>query len=274
MRILKKEEKMIEIIVLSFIQALTEFLPVSSSGHLIIVPRLLGWSDQGVEMDVAVHVGTLLAVLLFFRRELIVMITDTGRYVLSGCAKSRWTPTVKLSLIIVIATIPAVILGFVMKKFMCIPRSSEIIATTAIVFGILLWWADRQAVRHTGEENIGWLQGFLIGVAQAIALIPGTSRSGICITAGRLLGFDRTTAARFAFLLSIPTILGGAVLTGCDAYKMELPINSGDLALAISCSFIFGLLAIKGMMHFIARYSLLPFVIYRLILGIVLLMWG
>lgn len=264
----------VQIIILSFVQALTEFLPVSSSGHLILIPRLFGWGDQGLEMDVAVHLGTLFAVFLFFWRELLAMICQTMVYIFSGFKSDRFTDPVKLAFVIIIATIPAIVFGLILKKYIVLPRSTTIIGISAILFGILLYIADRLQATRFSENQINFSQGFLIGLAQAVALIPGTSRSGICMTAARFLGFDRVSAARFAFLLSIPSILGAAVLTGYDAWKEGQAILGTDLALAVLSSFIFGMMAIKLMMTFIARYSLTPFVLYRIVLGVVLLVFG
>lgn len=261
----------IEIITLSFVQALTEFLPVSSTGHLILLPKFFGWQDQGLEMDVAVHVGTLLAVLFFFWRDIWEMILDTLSYVFSGFNKEKFTPAAKLAFVIVLGTLPAILIGATIKKYDIIPRSTTVIGIAAIGFGILLYIADRAQGYLNKIEQVTFGHGFIIGIAQAIALIPGTSRSGICITAARFMGFDRPTAARFAFLLSIPAILGAAVLTTFDAVKEGVTIDLSILFSAIGLSFIFGLAAIGFFMKFISRFSLTPFVIYRIILGIILL---
>lgn len=261
-----------EIFLLSLIQGLTEFLPISSSGHLILLPQLLGWQDHSLELDVAVHMGTLCSVLIYFRNQIWEMIKDSMTYICTGLSKKHYTPHVHLSLMIIIATIPAIIFGFILKKIgQESVRSVQIIAFTSIFFGILLYLADRLTQRlHTlNELTMG--KGLLIGIAQAIALIPGTSRSGICITAGRFLGLDRIAAARFAFLLSIPAILGAGVLTTTDAIKSGTPLFTMDVGLAIMFSFIFGLLAIRFMMAYLAKYSLAPFALYRIALGIILL---
>jgi undecaprenyl-diphosphatase len=263
---------LIQIIILSFVQGLTEFLPVSSSGHLLILPHLFGWQDQGLEMDVAVHIGTLAAVLCYFWRDIGAMITSFWRYLLSGLQGHYFDQHVRLSLIIAGATIPAVIAGFFLKKVgVDLVRHVAIVGFTSIGFGILLYVADRAELRHASMEKMTYGRGFMVGLAQALALIPGTSRSGACLTAGRWLGFDRVTAARFAFLLSIPSILGAGVLTTMDAIKQDLPILTVDVFLAIFFSMIFGLMAIRFMLNYLARHSLTPFVIYRIILGILIL---
>lgn len=260
----------LEILVLSFIQGLTEFLPVSSSGHLILAPKLFGWADQGLEMDVAVHLGTLLSVLLYFRQDVIDMIVHFLDYLGSGFNSSKFTRETKLGLIIVIATIPAVVIGFALKKIgMDMMRSVHLVATTSIVFGLLMYIADRRP-QLFGLNKINWGSGFAIGVAQAVALIPGTSRSGICMTAARAMGFDRITSARFAFLLSIPAILGAGVLTTLDALKEGHNVFNSLFATAFILSFLFGLAAIHFMLTFLMRHGLGVFTIYRVILGVIL----
>lgn len=262
-----------QIIVLSFIQGLTEFLPVSSSGHLIIAPKLFGWQDQGLEMDVAVHMGTLLSVLIYFRKDILCMIQETLGYVFSGFNKDQMGEYARLSLIIILATIPAVCAGFVLKKLgIDLVRHVWIVATTSIVFGILMLWADRRSQDYQLDQ-FRYGNGFFVGLAQALALIPGTSRSGACITAARLMGFSRTSAARFAFLLSIPAILGAGVLTTLDALKAGQPILTQEFLLAITTSFMFGILAIHFMLTFLNRYGLGLFAVYRLALGGVLLVY-
>lgn len=257
----------LEILVLSFIQGLTEFLPVSSSGHLILAPKLFGWHDQGLEMDVAVHLGTLMSVILYFRRDVMDMIQHFFAYVFSGFNADKFTTQTKLGLIIVVATIPAVIVGFSLKKMgMDLVRSTQLIAVTSIVFGILMYIADRRP-QTLGLDKINWGSGFMVGIAQAIALIPGTSRSGICMTAARALGFDRIASARFAFLLSIPAILGAGVLTTLDAIKENHDIFNSTFGLAVGLSFLFGLMAIHFMLSFLTRHGLEIFTLYRIALG-------
>lgn len=261
----------IEILVLSFIQGLTEFLPVSSSGHLILTPKLFGWSDHSLELDVAVHLGTLLSVLLYFRQDIAKMFQDFFGFIFSGFNQNKFTQQTKLSLIIVVATIPAIVAGFILKKTgIDMVRSIQVVAATSIIFGILMYIADRRP-QLLGINNINWGSGFAIGVAQAIALIPGTSRSGICMTAARSMGFDRISSARFAFLLSIPAILGAGVLTIVDAIKEGTDIFNTSVALAFGLSFIFGLTAIHFMLTFLTRHSLGIFTIYRIALGLFLL---
>lgn len=263
----------IEIIILSLIQGLTEFLPISSSGHLIIAPKLFGWNDHTLEMDVAVHLGTLISVLLYFRTDLSRMLSETLKYIFSGFNREYFGDYARLSFVLIFATIPAVIAGFALKKLgVDLVRHVWIVATTSIVFGIIMYVADRRS-QSRGIKEMTFGRGFMIGIAQAMALIPGTSRSGICMTAARFMGFDRRTAARFAFLLSIPSILGAGILTALDAIKEGQDLLTGDFFTAIVASFIFGLLAIHFMLVFLNRHGLGIFTIYRVILGVILFMF-
>lgn len=258
----------INLVILCFIQGMTEFLPVSSSGHLILLPHLFHWTEQGLEVDVALHVGTLCAVFIYFWSDLQAMLISCFRYVMSGFKNDCYDEHVKLAFCLIIATIPAVAVGFTLKKLgLDDVRKVLVIGMTSIVFGLLLYLADRFGRKEYTTKDMTVARGFVIGIAQAIALIPGTSRSGICITAGRFLGFDRVASARFAFLLSIPAILGAATLTGYDAYKAGTSVVLSEIATGILFSMIFGLAAIHFMITFLTRHSLTPFVIYRLLLG-------
>ena len=263
----------VHILVLAAVQGITEFLPVSSSGHLILVPFFMGWSDQGRIMDVAVHIGTLLAVVIYFWRDLLAMAHALGRsfrLVATGrpLDKEFWL-IVKL----VVASLPAVGAGlFIETYFGDGMRSIEIIAWTTILFGILLYVADKMFMTIRRMEHISFLGAFFIGLFQAIALIPGTSRSGITMTAARILGVERSDAARFSFLMAIPTILGAGLLEGYKLYRSGDMSLAQDAALAGALSFAFGFLAIAFMMAWLRRASFAPFVIYRLLLG-ALLMW-
>jgi undecaprenyl-diphosphatase len=259
----------LQIFILSLIQGLTEFLPISSSGHLILLPHLFGWQNQGLEMDVALHVGTLLAVLIYFWKDLWGMLTHFLTYCFSGFRTSDFDNQVRLALSLVVATLPAVVVGFLLKK-MGIDnlRQVTVIATTTIVFGLVLLAADYFSPKSKGLKDITLKKGFLIGIGQAIALIPGVSRSGICISVALGLGFTRVAAARFAFLMSVPSILGAATLTAFDAIQDGIPVIWGDIALGVVFSALAGIAAIHFMLTFLARHSLTPFVIYRLLLGI------
>ena len=260
----------IEIIILSLIQGITEFLPISSSGHLILAPKFFGWNDHTLEMDVAVHMGTLISVLLYFRKDLTKMLVETLKYIFSGFKREHFGDYARLAFVLIFATIPAVIAGFMLKKLgVDLVRHVWIVATTSIVFGIIMYVADRRSQTHD-INKMTFGKGFIVGIAQALALIPGTSRSGISMTAARFMGFTRTTAARFSFLLSIPAILGAGILTAIDAIKEGQNLLTSEFFTAIVASFIFGLMAIHFMLVFLNRHGLGLFMIYRVILGIIL----
>ena len=194
----------IEIIVLALIQGLTEFLPISSSAHLILPSQILGWQDQGLAFDVAVHVGTLGAVVLYFRKEVVDIL---GAWFKSFGAQGA-TDDSKLGWWIIVGTIPAAILGLIFKDLIELYlRSAWVIAVTTILFGLLLWYADAKGKQTKTIYQLNWKSALMIGMAQAMAMIPGTSRSGITMTAGLMLGMNKQSAARFSFLLAIPVIL-------------------------------------------------------------------
>ena len=259
-----------EIIILAIIQGLTEFLPISSSAHLILPSEVLGWHNQGLAYDVAVHVGSLLAVLIYLR-------ADVARLLMAWFAQGftkQQSADSKLAWWIIVATIPAVILGFLLKDFIEVyARSALVIATTTIVFGLLLWYADKKASMHKSIEHITWKSALFIGIAQAIAIIPGTSRSGITMTAGLLLGLNRESAARFSFLLSIPVILGAGLLATVDLLQSPDPVEWSALIMGAIFSFVSAYICIYLFLEWISRIGMLPFVIYRLILGGVLLLF-
>jgi len=255
---------LLQIILLAVVQGLTEFLPISSSAHLILVPLLLGWPDQGLAFDVAVHVGSLIAVVFYFRLEVGQMLKAWFKS-LAGGGSSRDS---KLAWWIIIATIPAVIFGFIFKGLIESElRSPWVIAVTTIVFGLLLWVGDRSSHKNRSEHELGLKDVLVIGLFQAIALIPGTSRSGITITAGLLLGMSRRAAARFSFLLSMPLIFASGSLQTLDLVQSSLEIDWMALILAIVLSAISAGLCIHYFLKLIDGIGMLPFVIYRLLLG-------
>jgi undecaprenyl-diphosphatase len=261
----------LQIAVLSIVQGITEFLPISSSGHLILVPALAGWPDQSLIMDVAVHVGTLGAVVFYFWRDVWSMVIGLGRLA-RGRRRDSGT---KLVLLIALGTVPAVIAGFAIKLSGAESafRSVELVAWTTIGFGILLYIADRFFLRVRRFEHFTWAQAICIGVAQALALVPGTSRSGITMTAARMFGYERQDAARFSMLLAIPTIIGAAVLEGVELAANPEPGLIGQLAIAAALSCAVGVLAIAGLMAWLRRAGFAPFALYRLFLGGALLVW-
>jgi len=256
-----------QVIVLALIQGLTEFLPISSSAHLILPSQLLGWEDQGLSFDVAVNTGSLLAVVMYFRRELWSMFNAW----INSLITREQTDESKLSWWIILATIPAVIVGFTAKDFIeTYLRNTSVIAATTIVFGLLLWWADRMSRQGFTEFQVGWKKALVIGLAQAMALIPGTSRSGATITAALMLGLSREAAARFSFLMSVPVSLGAAILVTKDLLSSGQMIDYQALSLGIIVSFVAAYTCIHLFLKIISRMGMTPFVIYRLVLGAVL----
>lgn len=255
-------------IVLALIQGLTEFLPISSSAHLILPSQVFGWPDQGLAFDVAVHVGTLSAVVLYLRQD-IAKLAIGGMASLTGRASAEG----RLAWMLVVATLPAAIAGLLAEDFIEQNlRSALVIAITTIAGALLLWWADRRPGVIRDLYTIGWRVALIIGCAQVLALVPGTSRSGITITAALLLGFERTSAARFSFLLSVPII---ALSGGWQALQLFGSHNAdwSLIALAALVSAVSAFACIHFFMKAIQALSMLPFVIYRLVLGILLLLF-
>jgi undecaprenyl-diphosphatase len=258
-----------QLLILAVVQGLTEFLPVSSSGHLVLTSRVLGWEDQGIVIDIAVHVGTLLAVMIYFWRDLGRVILGTLRL-----ATFRGGPDARLAIMLLIATLPIVLIGFLAKDIVeTVFRSVELIAWATIGFALLLWLADRIGMTVLRVEHIGAFGALMIGLSQVLALIPGTSRSGITMTAGRFLGMERAEAARFSLLLSIPTIVGAGTLKWVEVWRAGDIALGYDAAIAIGFAFVAGLASIAVMMRWLQTSSFGPFVLYRIALGILLLWW-
>lgn len=257
-----------EIIILAIIQGITEFLPISSSAHLLLPAELFGWQSQGLAFDVAVHVGSLLAVMIYFREDIFRM---SSAWLTKGFSKQQSTDS-RLAWFVIFATIPAVIVGLLLKGWIEEnARTAAVIALTTIVFGLLLWYADVKA-RHVQKlENMTFKQAMIIGIAQVVALIPGTSRSGITMTAGLMLGLDRESTARFSFLLSIPVILGAGTLAVRDLLEAQSAVDWSALLYGAGFSFVSAYLCIFLFLSWISRIGMLPFVIYRLLLGAVLI---
>ena len=257
-----------EIIILAIIQGITEFLPISSSAHLLLPAELLGWQTQGLAFDVAVHVGSLLAVLIYLREDVTRM---TVAFCQHGWRKQQ-TEDSRLAWWIIVGTIPVVIAGFLLKDWIELnARTALVMAATTIGFGLLLWYADATAKLRTKMVQMRASQALVIGFAQILALIPGTSRSGITMTAGLMLGFDRESAARFSFLLSIPAILGAGLLSTLDLLKVPEAVDWSALFYGAAFSFVSAYLCIYLFLSWISRIGMLPFVIYRLLLGVILL---
>lgn len=260
----------LQIIILALIQGITEFLPISSSGHLILPAQLLGWEDQGLAFDVAVHIGTLAAVIGYFRKDIWNVAVDwLGSLVGKGSTFNS-----RLGWYLIFATIPAVFFGFALKSMGLddAMRTVGVIAGTTLIFGALLGWADIKGKRIQPIEKLTFKQAMIIGFAQALALIPGTSRSGITMTAGLMLGLTRDAAARFSFLLSIPVILGAGLLLTLDLIDTPQAIAWDVLFTGAAVAAISAWICIHYFLAFINRIGLMPFVIYRFCLG-GLLLW-
>ncbi len=255
----------IQVVGLAVLQGLTEFLPISSSAHLILLPVVAGWPDQGLAFDVAVHVGTLIAVVFYFRKELQKMLVDW----FGSCAGKEMTEEAKLAWYVGIGTIPVGIVGLMLSDAVeTLLRSPTIIAAATIFFGLFLWVADRQGKMARSEYQLNLKDALIVGCFQMLALIPGTSRSGITISGALLLGLTREAAARFSFLLSVPVIfLAGSVKT-VELIQGEEPVLWGALAGGILLSALSAYLCIDLFLRFVNKVGMLPFVIYRLILGV------
>lgn len=236
-------------LVVALIQGLTEFLPISSSAHLILVGLLGDWQDQGVLIDIAAHLGSLLAVMIYFRQDII--------HLLSGRQN-------QLLIQLIIATIPILVAGLLFAGWVSdMGRSVMVIAVASAVFGVLLWWSQRLAK----AADMNRRSAVIIGLAQCLALIPGASRSGVTLTAGMALGLDKTTAARFSFLLAIPTILMAAAYAGLQWYQQPTAVNVSAVISVIVFSFVSAWLVITLFMRFIERIDFIWFMGYRLILS-------
>ncbi|MBD1389060.1 undecaprenyl-diphosphate phosphatase [Neiella sp. HB171785] len=259
-----------EAILLALIQGLTEFLPISSSAHLILPSQLFGWDDQGLAFDVAVHAGSLIAVVGYFRHEvksLFLAWLQSLRGHHNGESRLAWS--------VMLATVPAVIFGLCCSSLIeGYLRSIWVIATTTLLFAPLLWWSDKFCKGDRDEYSVGWRQAVILGLAQALALIPGTSRSGITITAALMLGLTRQAAARYSFLMSIPVIV---LATGNRTMALASSSESADWGILLLGAFLAAVsayLCIHFFLKLIDRIGMTPFVIYRALLGIGLFAFG
>ncbi len=251
-------------ILLALLQGLTEFLPISSSAHLILLPRLLGWSDQGLAFDVAVHVGTLMAVVFYFRHDVQRLL---GAW-FASCLSGQMTTDARLAWLLLLGTVPVVVAGLLLHDVVeTYLRSPLVIALATIGFGILLGVADRYGRQVRSEESLTLMDVIWIGLAQALALIPGTSRSGITMTAALALGLTRSAAARFSFLLSIPVILMAGVYESLNLLQQSAPVAWREILLGTAVAAVSAYLCIHFFMRLIERIGMLPFVVYRLLLG-------
>lgn len=257
------------LILVAMIQGITEFLPVSSSGHLILLPALTGFDDQGLVIDVAVHVGTLLAVILYFWRDVAAAFFGLARLAIGRAD----TPGARLAMLLIIATVPVVVVGLILKLTgaMDAMRSIAVIGWTMILFGFVLYWADQKGAEVKAAREWNLRDAIVMGLWQAVALIPGTSRSGATITGARFLGYGRQDAARIAMLMSIPTIIASGVLLGAEVAVTADAQAARDGAIAAAFAFVAALAALALMMRLLRTVSFTPYVIYRVLLGAVLL---
>jgi len=261
---------LLQIVVLAVVQGITEFLPISSSGHLILVPAVTGWPDQSLALDVASHMGSLAAVLIYFRADVWMMLKGLG-----SLARGKKGPGSRLVGLLILGTVPAVVTGAAFSYFDVSEhlRSVKVIAWTTLVFAIVMYVADRLFLTVRRMDQMTPLTAFVIGCAQAIALIPGTSRSGITMSAARMFGFERGDAARFSFLLSIPAVSAAGILEVYELWNSATPGLLGDALLLAGLTLIVALLAIAFLMAWLRRATLTVFVVYRLILAAVLFTW-
>lgn len=266
--------------VLGVVQGLTEFLPISSSAHLILVPWFLGWNPEGLAFDVSLHVGTALAILAYFWKDWSTLVHEAIRGILDG--RPLGNPDRRLAWYLAAATLPAVAAGLTMEKIIEEQlRSPMVTVATLVVFGLFLYYADRKGRRHKTVDALGWADAIWIGMSQALALIPGVSRSGITISTGLLRDLDRASAARFSFLLATPAVVGAAVLEGRRLVAAAggpggLPpeaVHWGAFAVGVIFATGSGFLCIRYFLRYLRRGSFFPFVLYRIALALLVLMF-
>lgn len=255
-------------IILAVVQGITEFLPISSSAHLILIPEFLGWADQGLAFDVAVHVGTLFAVVVFLKKEILQIVPAW----FSGWRDFKWNMHGKLGWLIILATIPLGIAGLLFKDIVETDlRSAWVIAASTLIFGLILGWADRAGDKNIKPVNsLTWRQTLLVGIAQIFALIPGTSRSGVTMTALLALGFSRVASARFSFLMAVPAIALPGLLKGAELATSEQQIAWSLLIFGAVMSAFTAFACMHWFMRFVERVGMMPFVIYRILLSVVI----
>jgi len=246
------------------IQGVTEFLPVSSSGHLVLFAQLTKWEDQGLFTDIAVHFGTLFAVLIYLRKDIYYFVTNIFQFKIFED---------QIILKVILATLPAIIFGYFIYDYVSLYfRSIQLIALSSIVFAIILFFADRVKMESKSWNKITYIEAFVVGLFQVLAFIPGASRAGVTITGARLLGYDRLNAARFSMILSIPIILASMTLSFINIFNEEyVVVNFYQSFSAALVAFITALLSIIFLMRFIKKANFNIFIIYRIILGIILL---
>ena len=256
----------LQIVLLALVQGITEFLPISSSAHLILAPHFFGYADQGLAFDVAVHVGSLMAIMLYFRQQIILILQS-----LLQPSRQDLNTERKLGINVLIATLPIIVVGLLLKHYVETDlRSVFVIALATVGFGVLLLVVDLAAKRLRDEHYMTTMDALIVGLFQCLAIIPGTSRSGITMTAGLMLGLTREAATRFSFLLSIPTIMMSGSLVTLELILSDASVNWADLFSGILLSFIAAYLCIHLFLKFIEKMGMWPFVAYRFALGAIL----
>ncbi len=259
-----------QVIVLALLQGVTEFLPISSSAHLILAPAWLGWEDQGIAFDIAVHFGSLIAVIVFSRREIAAILGEWRAWLFDRVAPG---PSARLGYMIVLASLPVCVLGLLLHDTVEASfRDPRLIAIAGAAFAILMVLADRRGQQMTRIREVGWKQALWIGCGQALALIPGASRSGVTMTAARVLGMARPAAARLSFLLAIPVILGAAALETLNLAGAPVQAEWGALALGMVLAGASAFVCMGALLRLVARWGLWPFAVYRLALSVVILL--
>lgn len=260
---------LLQLILVAVIQGITEFLPVSSSGHLILLPSLTGFDDQGQAIDVAVHVGTLFAVILYFWSDVKLALLGLPRMLMGRID----TPGARLALLLMVASVPVVAFGLILKVTGLddMLRSIAVIGWAMLIFGLFLYWSDQVGETTKTDKDWSMQDALVIGVWQAVALIPGTSRSGITITGARFMGYARQDAAKIAMLMSIPTIIASGVFLGVETIANADSALLRDGAIAAAIAFVAALIALVLMMRLLRSVSFTPYVVYRVALGIILL---
>ncbi len=260
----------LNIILLSLVQGISEFLPVSSSAHLLFLSKLFGVREPSLSFVVALHAGSLLAILFYFYKDIWTLIKG-----FFGIFKGAVTFEFYQSLILIIATLPAIFVGFYINKVnLDIFRTSFSIGVMSIIFGILLYISDKSSTAFSNSRYMTIRRGFLIGLGQALALIPGVSRSGMTLTAARFLGFSRSFSAKFIFIMAIPVILGAIVIKGYDMFQENTPVLTQEIGLGILLSFVFSLCFLHLLLKWLKNHSLFPIVVYRICLGILLIVFS
>jgi undecaprenyl-diphosphatase len=254
----------LQFFLIGIIQGVTEFLPISSSGHLVLFAQLTNWEDQGLFTDIAVHFGTLFAVMIYLRKDIYYFLTNIFQFKIFED---------QIIFKIILATLPAIILGYFIYDYVSLYfRSIQLIASSSIVFAIILFFADRVKIESKSWNKITYIEALTVGLFQVLAFIPGASRAGVTITGARLLGYDRLNAARFSMILSIPIIFASMTLSLINIFNEEyVPVNLHQSLSAALVAFITALLSIIFLMRFIKKANFNIFIIYRIVLGIVLL---